>query len=110
MESHQMCLQIFLEICRWLGSSQFQMLVVITGLWNNLNIFKVLNKIINPVDQTVQGYNAALKSNFPDFEDALQHFAALESKADCILTEYKKDYKKSAISVFTTKEYLARSN
>ena len=72
--------------------------------------FKMLNRIIKPVDQTVNSYNSAIQSEFPDFEDALQYFAALENKADLIITANKKDFKRSSIPVFTAKEYVSQGS
>ena len=51
---------------------------------------------------------AALESKFTDFEDALQYFSAVNSnKIDAIITRNVKDFKKSALPVFTPQEYLA---
>jgi predicted nucleic acid-binding protein len=51
---------------------------------------------------------AALESKFTDFEDALQYFSAGNSnKIDAIITRNIKDFKKSALPVFTPQEYLA---
>ena len=55
--------------------------------------FRNLNRIIKPVDQTVLSYNSAIQSEFKDFEDALQYFAAIECSADCIITENKRGFK-----------------
>ena len=49
----------------------------------------------------------ALNSGFKDFEDALQHFAAIKSGfIDVILTRNVKDYTKSDIGVLTPENYL----
>jgi predicted nucleic acid-binding protein len=51
---------------------------------------------------------AALESKFTDFEDALQYFSAFNSnKIDAIITRNIKDFKKSALPVFTPNEFLA---
>lgn len=49
----------------------------------------------------------ALNSQFTDFEDALQYYAAKDCKIDFIITRNKKDYKHSSITVCTPEEYLA---
>jgi predicted nucleic acid-binding protein len=36
-----------------------------------------------------------LKSQFPDLEDALQYFSAIDSKIEVIITKNKKDFKKA---------------
>ena len=49
----------------------------------------------------------ALGSGFNDFEDALQNFAAVNSrKIDVILTRNVKDYTKSDIGILTPENYL----
>jgi len=70
--------------------------------------FKILNKIINPVSQTVASYYSSLKSGFNDFEDALQYFAAVESESDYILTNNIKDFKSSKIPVLTAKDCVQK--
>ena len=49
----------------------------------------------------------ALNSDFKDFEDALQNYAAvLDKEIDLILTRYTKDYKKSSLAVMTPDNYI----
>lgn len=74
-----------------------------------LERFRLINKIISPVDQTAKSYTSALNSNFSDFEDALQYFAALERESTFIITGNKKDFKHSRIPVLTSKEYINRN-
>jgi len=53
----------------------------------------------------------ALNSDFKDFEDALQNYAAIETKnLNIIITRNIKDYKKSSLSVFTPESYLKTLN
>lgn len=74
-----------------------------------LDRFKLINKIISPVDQTAQSYHSAMSSNFTDFEDALQYFAAMESKSNFIITGNKKDFKRATIPVLSSREYITRN-
>lgn len=48
----------------------------------------------------------ALNSNIKDFEDAIQSLAAEVNQVDVIITRNKKDFKESAVQVFTPKEFL----
>ncbi len=73
-----------------------------------LDRFRIINKVISTVDQTAQSYQLALKSNFSDFEDALQYFAAVENQSNVFVTGNKKDYKNSVIPVLSAKEYLLK--
>jgi predicted nucleic acid-binding protein len=49
----------------------------------------------------------ALDSDFTDFEDGIQHFAALEARCDCIVTRNSADYAKAIISVYSPREFVA---
>ena len=71
-----------------------------------LERFRLINKVISPVDQTTQSYKSALNSNFSDFEDALQYFAAIESECNFLITGNKKDFKHAEIPVLNSKEYI----
>jgi len=75
-----------------------------------LERFRLINMVISPVDQTAQSYKSALISKFLDFEDALQHFAAIESKSTFLITGNKKDFIHSVIPVLTTQEYVMKNN
>ena len=48
----------------------------------------------------------ALNSEFKDFEDAIQYYAALESDIDIIITRNLKDFKKSDIPVMTGLQFI----
>ena len=49
----------------------------------------------------------ALNSNFKDFEDALQNYAAvIDKEIDLILTRNTKDYKNSSLAVMTPDNYI----
>lgn len=48
----------------------------------------------------------ALNSEFPDFEDAIQYFAARENHVETLLTRNVKDYKAKDLLVQTPEEYL----
>jgi predicted nucleic acid-binding protein len=53
----------------------------------------------------------ALNSGFKDFEDALQHFSAVQDKnIEAIITRNIKDYKLSEIAVLTPEIFLATRN
>ncbi len=60
---------------------------------------------IAPVDGST--LLAALESNFPDFEDAVQYAAAKKVDADFIITRNVKDYAESDIPVSTPDLFLA---
>ena len=59
---------------------------------------------ILPVDARVIA-NAA-KSEFKDFEDAVQYFTALSASSDYIITRNIKDYTHSAIKAVTPQTFL----
>ncbi|MDR0876548.1 MAG: PIN domain-containing protein [Treponema sp.] len=57
-----------------------------------------------PVDHPIVA--EALKSDFGDFEDALQHDAAVRNGCDSIITRNTGDYKKSKLPVYTPDEFV----
>ena len=53
----------------------------------------------------------ALNSGFKDFEDALQHFSAVQDKnIEAIITRNIKDYKRSEIAELTPENFLSARN
>ena len=68
-----------------------------------LRKFRILIKIA-PIDDKV--IDLALNSDFSDFEDAVQHFCAIENECAIILTRNLKDYKKAQIPVMTAQDYI----
>jgi predicted nucleic acid-binding protein len=70
-----------------------------------LRKFKVLVEILSLDDKITQ--LALSDDDFPDFEDGLQYYSAMENQIDLIITRNKKDFKNSKIPVFTAKEFLA---
>jgi predicted nucleic acid-binding protein len=68
---------------------------------------KQLLNIIDIVKMDKEVVLGALNSEFKDFEDALQNFAAIENgKIKIILTRNIKDYRKSDIAILTPETYL----
>jgi len=49
----------------------------------------------------------ALKSEFGDFEDGVQHFSAISHQCECIVTRNVEDYKKSELNVYLPIEFLS---
>lgn len=69
-----------------------------------LTRFKVLVNVVGVDDKIVE---LALSSEFKDFEDAIQYFAALGNNITILLTRNLKDYKQARISVMTAEDYLS---
>ena len=71
-----------------------------------LSLINDLQSIVSilPVDARVIA-NAA-KSEFKDFEDAVQYFTALSASSDYIITRNIKDYTHSAIKAVTPQTFL----
>lgn len=73
------------------------------GAVDRLIRLKMLLKVVTIGERTIE---LALSSSFTDFEDAIQYFAAVDCKADCLITRNKRDYKDSKIPVFLPGELL----
>lgn len=69
-----------------------------------LNKFKVLVTVV-AVDEKI--IDLALTSDFKDFEDAIQYYAAIQNNIDTLLTRNLKDYRQARISVMTAEDYLS---
>ncbi len=70
-----------------------------------LRKFKVLVEVLALDDKiTVLALSDEI---FPDFEDGLQYYSAIENHIDVIITRNKKDFKNSKLPVLTAKEFLA---
>ena len=68
---------------------------------------KQLLSIIDIIEINKEVIIEALNSKFKDFEDALQNYAAENSKqVKIILTRNTKDYQKSKLAVFSPEIYL----
>jgi hypothetical protein len=50
--------------------------------------------------------NLALNSEFRDFEDAIQYYAAIENDQELIITRNHSDFKDSKLPVMTAGEFL----
>lgn len=72
-----------------------------------LRKFKVLVEVLSLDDKITE--LALSDDDFPDFEDGLQYYSAIENQIDIIITRNKKDFKNSKIPVLSAKEYLARN-
>ena len=72
--------------------------------------YEITSKVISISNDTAID---ALFSNFADYEDALQSFAAEESNIDAIITFNKKDYLNKSIPTFSPQEifnYISKQN
>jgi predicted nucleic acid-binding protein len=73
------------------------------------NPFKVIEELfewIQVVSLTQAEFELSLRSNFKDFEDALQFYSALSMGVDLIITRDLKGFVASTIPVKTPLEYL----
>jgi len=69
-----------------------------------LNQFKVLVNVVAVDDKII---DLALSSDFKDFEDAIQYFAAIENNINILLTRNLKDYRQARISIMTAEDFLS---
>ena len=77
---------------------------------NRDKAMKVLEKVrivfrVAAVDEKV--IDLSLASDFRDFEDAVQYYSAVSTKADCLITRNKTDYVTEDLSIMTPEEFLA---
>jgi predicted nucleic acid-binding protein len=66
-----------------------------------------LSKLVGILKVEEQTIKNALASGFPDFEDSIQYYSAIDNKKiDVIITRNIRDYKKSNIPVMTPGDFL----
>jgi predicted nucleic acid-binding protein len=66
-----------------------------------------LSKILTVLKVDDQNIRDAIESGFPDFEDSIQYFCALDcKKVEVIITRNIRDYKKSTLPVMTPGDFL----
>ncbi|MEI6020696.1 MAG: PIN domain-containing protein [Bacteroidota bacterium] len=76
-----------------------------------LKMLSELNEWTETVDVSSDVIKKALKSEFKDFEDAIQyHCAKSLNKIDFIVTRNTKDFKTSSLGILSPKEALALMN
>jgi predicted nucleic acid-binding protein len=76
-----------------------------------LKLLVALAEMTEIVDVTKTVINKSLKSEFKDFEDAIQYNCALSiSKLDFIVTRDSKDFKKSTLPVMNPQEAVGIIN
>ena len=69
-----------------------------------------LSRLVEIIGLPKAAVMQALESDFNDFENALQNYAALSENVRTIITRNTKDYKYSDLSIMTPDQYLkARS-
>jgi predicted nucleic acid-binding protein len=75
-----------------------------TKVISKLDSLSKLGIILKVDDQIIK---SAITCGFPDFEDSIQYFCALESKKiDVIITRNIKDYRKSELPVMSPGDFL----
>ncbi|MFT5580886.1 MAG: putative nucleic acid-binding protein [Psychromonas sp.] len=70
-----------------------------------LRKFKVLVETLSLDDKVTE--LALSDNNFPDFEDGLQYYSAIENNIDIIISRNRKDFKNSKLPVMTGLEFLS---
>lgn len=68
-----------------------------------LRSFKILCEVCI-LDEPI--LEKGLNSSFPDFEDSIQYFSAVNAECDIIITRNGKNFKKSLLPVMTADEFL----
>ena len=63
---------------------------------------------IASVDERTVRKSLSTTSGFRDIEDAMQHYAALQTGCDAIVTRNVKDFTQADIPVYTPDEFLAK--
>ena len=88
-------------------SNSYYILRKLAGHSKVISKLKLLLTVVSVTKMTKRTILAALESNFKDFEDALQSFAAVDYQSmDVLITRNTKDFKHCNIAVMTPSEFL----
>ncbi len=71
------------------------------------SVMKKLSRCYTIISIGADAVNKALDAQWTDFEDSLQYYAAMNARADVIVTRNVKDFAQSQIPVMTAMEFLA---
>ena len=106
-----------LSLCEMKAIDGYVTPVIVSNTYYLLRKFASHTKVINSLQQLLSILEVlamdkeviinALNSNFKDFEDALQNYAAVKNgNLGVIITRNTKDYKSSEIAIMTPQTYL----
>lgn len=73
---------------------------------NAIHLLNELRTIVTVGTLTPEVVESAMKSGWKDFEDALQHYCAINEGCEAIITRNGSEFKKSEIPVYTPSEWL----
>lgn len=74
-----------------------------------LKILKKVRIVLKTAPVMEKIIDSALNSNFRDFEDAIQYYAAAEVQSEYLITRNKKDYPGNLLKIVSPEEFLAIS-
>ncbi len=69
---------------------------------------RLIRRIFAPIDLTTRILDEAISADFPDLEDAIQYYSAVQAGADVILTRDVRAFRKGDLTVLTPVELLAK--
>lgn len=102
-EKGEVCAHVTPVIC----SNLYYILRRLASHQRVMEKLRTLLRIVDVLPMNGETVLQALEAGFSDFEDGLQHAAALGSgRVAVIVTRNVKDYRKSALGVFQPEDYL----
>lgn len=87
-------------------SNMFYILRKLSSSKKALEQIKKLRLLVGVGSIKESTIDSALHSGWSDFEDAIQHFCAIENKCDAIITRNISDFKDSEIPVYTPAQFI----
>ncbi len=67
---------------------------------------EALNELVEIASVTQKIIEASISVKWPDFEDAITYYTAIEAGCEAVITRNAKDYKLSQIDIFTPEQFL----
>ena len=110
-----------IKIVAWAEKKQFQALVAAisfnnvfyivrkeAGRKNALEAIRIMHALFETAPLNGAIIQQALDSDFADFEDALQYYSAVRSRAKCLITRDPRHYPQDGPAILSPEAFLAR--
>ena len=71
------------------------------------NVLDMIGQTVSPISVSSDAYQKAIKAEWKDFEDSVQHYAAIEANCICIITGNVKDFRSSSLPVIKPSQFVS---
>ena len=106
-EKHLMVVNALATKAKGMTREDILTITKLSNAGSSTKILEELEEMTDTIDVTKTIIKQSLKTDFKDYEDAIQYYCALSKpKIDFIITRDTKDFKKSTLPVLTPSEAI----